>query len=484
MIPIIAYAAFVFIASLIGAGCEATIEGPDGKKPDGGEGPSGRSDASSDDAGIDAGKPILDGGIDSGMHLDGGEDAGSDGGIDGGFDGGSDAGNVGDAGDGGDGRDGGDGGDGGPFMREGIEERWTTLTQCQIKNLDIFDQKLYALCEGKPDHLSVCPLSQNLEPVVCEEVVRFDETPFETEAAPELMPQIHTDIGNGFSVVTFNATPGERGAFYVIDRANKTITEQVALDHWHLISGGGEIDIAFPNPQGAMLFGGALLIPFANGVVFEFPWNEDGTINWDVPVYYFQNATNKNPSLFLKKNEDNAWLVNRGSSGESPASIDKIVRTDFATLPEEENLRADIRPENNFFVGDVELNSLPILAVSPDQETILLASGTQLIAARPDAADGNIRSLDLEGAGNITSIQWWHREEKESALVSAASGEVMAVRLEDGAPSLVENNVPLQSGLGSSALDLSGCIFYQAYPIDSENSAVMAVRCDIFEPLE
>ncbi|MDP2599959.1 MAG: hypothetical protein Q8P84_04400 [Deltaproteobacteria bacterium] len=445
--------AVLLTAWIFGSGCKATVERP---QKDGSSGNDGPDDLPAEDGGVDGGFPVRDAGEDAGVP-DSGSDAGPDTG---------------------------DGGDGGPFTREGIEERWARLTQCQIRGLNLIDQKLYGLCEGKPSRLVACPVSQNIEPVVCEEVVSFEEAPFEGETALELVPQIHSDVGDGFSVVTFNGAPGDKGAFFIVDRANKTITDKVALDHWHLISGGGEIDMVFPNPQGAMRFADELLIAFSNGVVFEFPWNENGTINWDTPALYFLNATQKNPSLFLKKDNANAWLVNNGSLSEnSPAGIDRIDLRDFGAPPagDTEEIRADIRPENNLLVGDVELNRLPALAASPDQGALLLAGGTLLIAVIPDAAENNIASLDLDGAQNIVSVQWYATGEKNRALATDSAGEVLAVTLENNQPVQLETAVPLEEGLGPSALDLSGCIFYQGVVLDADNSAISALSCGIFE---
>src|SRR3990167_58217 len=400
----------------------------------------------------------------------------------------SDGGQI-DAADGGTDIDGGqDVSDGGTDLpkREGIEERWAEFVACNPVDLRFADQKLYALCEGEYPRIISCSIDQGLEKASCEDFVPLPK-PVIGNTVFHPKPLVHSDLGNGFSVVSFTTTPRNHDGFYVIDRAKRQVTNQTLIKSPITIQTGLEpFEVNFNLPAGAILFGGYLLLATQNknletgdyfaGTILQFKWLGDGTLpEWDPISSYdttFLTATDRSPTLFMQAGNE-VWFLNNGSASQNlPSSFDVIVLG--------QDGKPKIERTFNHPIGNFEINPLKTmdLAMEPDpfKRGLLLASGHNLVAAVYDP-NGDDFVFPWDAPGVIVSAQWFSQE---VAFVADSESQVHSVTLVPNQPLKVNKSLPVFGEPTSAVLDSSACILYQGLALERERGAITAISCQAF----
>lgn len=360
--------------------------------------------------------------------------------------------------------------------REGISERWALLSDCELADLKLADQQLYALCRGNKHRLVSCPLAQSLESVSCENVAIFEEC----------SPRVHNVIDEAFSVITCTAGAQNYPGVVIVDRVARAITGQEAFDFQEegLRIGNDFYPFAPAVPHGAAVLGGTLLIamrnltaPAAGGNFLPWPlltlgWPGNGTTEFS-PHYLDENflaPTHSGPTLFLPRADAvSAWLINGGGS------------SSFDYLYLDENGTVEIDWERNVAMGEMILEPLSGLAVHPEEGKVLLASGGNLIVANPETAD--LLSAPVAQTP-IVAIQWSPQSAVPEAFVTDASLQVHRVRFDAAGLPQPAGSLPVYGrASGPSALDpagFSGCLLYQGVLLEGGQSAVTTLPCEAF----
>lgn len=359
-------------------------------------------------------------------------------------------------------------------VREGINDRWTVLSDCELTDLKLADQQLYALCRGNKHRLLSCPLAQSLESVSCENVAVFEEC----------APRVHNVIDEAFSVIT--CTDGEnRPGILIVDRVARAITEEETFDFQEegLRIGSDFYPFAPAVPHGVAVLGGTLLMamrnreaPAADGNFLPWPllslgWPGNGTTEFS-PHYLDENflaPSHFGAAHFLPRADGvSAWLINGGP----PASFDYLYL--------DENGKVQIDWERNVEMGEMILEPLPALAADPAGEKVLLASGGNLIVANPETGDLISSGVALSP---IVAVQWDPQNAVPQAFVTDASLEVHRLWFDAGLPAPAGSLPVYGAASGPSVLDpagFSGCLLYQGVLLEEGQSAVTLLSCEVF----
>lgn len=368
--------------------------------------------------------------------------------------------------------------------REGINDRWALLADCELADLKLADQQLYALCRGNKHRLVTCPLAQSLEPVACENVAVFEAC----------APSVHTVIDEAFSVITCAAgghAAGDenRPGVVIVDRVARSITEEEAFDFQEegLRIGNDFYPFAPAIPHGAAVLGSTLLVamrnreaPAADGNFLPWPllalgWMGNGTTEFS-PHYLDENflaPTHFGAAQFLPRADGvSAWLINGGG----PSSFDLLFL--------DENGKVQIDWERNVELGEMVLEPLPALATDPAEGKVLLASGGNLVMANPETAD--LLSVPVAQAP-LKAIQWAPQSSVPEVFVTDAALQVHRLRFDAaGLPQPAGSLSVYGEASGPLALDpagFSGCLLYQGVVLEGGASAVTLLPCDAFDRL-
>ncbi|MDO8526961.1 MAG: hypothetical protein Q7T03_04645 [Deltaproteobacteria bacterium] len=374
--------------------------------------------------------------------------------------------------------------------REGIEERWSRFNRGLIDiDPDKNENRVNILLTNR---LLSCPLGTGIAKTTCQDVLVFPLIPIPENSDPQAVtPLAHEDLGNGLSSVTFTVGAELYSGFFIIDRPGHDENHQIHRLDMPVRVNSDLVPFNPGNPLGSLVLGTKFLVAHQSGLASIFSWNGDGTVsppttnNLDFVITSTLGST-----LFLKKDETSAWLLNTipnpfpdpVTHEGVPAGFDYL---ELETTPDE---KIKIDPAKKIRVGlatDAPLEPLQNLAVSPDGNSVILARGVEIMIAslQTGSVSPTLKLYDDAANGRkIVSAQWYHRGDIDKAFVTDSASNIYSVSIEDGEPVRSSSPLSLHGEPGPSYLDPSACILYQGLVLeDGAKSAVTAIRCDILD---